>query len=312
MSVKTYERNFPSFKAFMNYDFAHDTWGFVFGGSLETEVAAELLNDIKWKCLSKPSNFIIDIVNLRFISSTGIKLLLNIGKAKREYAYLSEPADGVKSTLELLDVFRHFTVYSSLEKLAEEGVISQVLARVMQEQRVKSMIGVSARKTWLEVLASYVGKGKVQIEAENIRKYIVEARLKDVITLPSEPKYIAAFYVFLEKVFYQEARFTREEIPESTLEFVAKEAMMNAIQHGYGGRKDGIIEISYEMEPRKVIVNVIDYGKGIGFGGKLKKGGGLDALRKIFDKVEISSAPKVKGMQLGKGTWLKLIKNIPK
>jgi anti-sigma regulatory factor (Ser/Thr protein kinase) len=143
--------------------------------------------------------------------------------------------------------------------------------------------------------------------------YIKQAEKAKKITIPSDKKFTCVAYHFLETIFRQVAKFDESEIDDYTLELIAKELIQNSVSHGYENRKDGVIEIQYSIDAARLTIEFIDYGKGI----PEKQDdafppAGLDLLRKIFDELKISDAPKnrVDGLVVGKGTTVTLIKSL--
>ena len=179
-------------------------------------------------------------------------------------------------------------------------------------QTLKQQIFTSApRERWIKILLSYVPRDKALPEVREMTAYILKIEREDKISLPSDLKYTAALYKFLERVIYKIAKIPNTVIDEATLEFVAKEIMTNALRHGYRYQKGGVVDVEYELVGRELIIRITDYGYGISQGAT-SKGHGIPMLRKVFDAVYLRPAPDRphKGIKLGKGAQLTLIKFI--
>jgi len=83
------------------------------------------------------------------------------------------------------------------------------------------------------------------------------------------------------------------------------EAVSNSVRHAYGGA-DGHVDISYELRPNRLDVEVVDDGAGFDpdeppkiEGEELSEGGlGIAIIRTIADEFEIDSKPGVRGSRL--------------
>lgn len=93
------------------------------------------------------------------------------------------------------------------------------------------------------------------------------------------------------------------------------EAVTNSIIHGYENREDGIIKIKCCYEDDAVIIEVIDYGKGISnieeamttlystSVDEERAGLGFTVMQTMMDEVEVWS-------EIGKGTTIKMKKTL--
>ena len=88
------------------------------------------------------------------------------------------------------------------------------------------------------------------------------------------------------------------------LKLALTEAASNSVRHAYGD-EDGVVEISYELLPDRLVIEVSDDGEGFdparstGEPDGLSEGGlGIAIIRAIADEVEIGTQPGGKGSRL--------------
>lgn len=89
------------------------------------------------------------------------------------------------------------------------------------------------------------------------------------------------------------------------LKLALTEAASNSVRHAYGGENVGVVEISYELLPDRLVIEVTDEGEGFdpeeaqGPPDELSEGGlGIAIIRAIADQVEIGAQPGGKGSRL--------------
>jgi serine/threonine-protein kinase RsbW len=80
----------------------------------------------------------------------------------------------------------------------------------------------------------------------------------------------------------------------SDLKLALTEACTNSVRHAYRQGRKGVVEIVYQLEPDRLVVEVTDDGEGFepgeleGSNGDLNEGGlGIAIIRAIADEVEI-------------------------
>jgi serine/threonine-protein kinase RsbW len=110
------------------------------------------------------------------------------------------------------------------------------------------------------------------------------------LTIPAKAEYITLGRLALTAL----ARV--REFPEETLadlKLALTEACSNSVRHAYGS-SDGTVEISYKLDPDRVVVEVCDQGRGfvppsgieeLDFG---EGGLGIAIIRAVVDELEIS------------------------
>ncbi len=310
--VITEERVFGSLRTLLNYDEKRNTWGIIFSGSMDTIPAEDITRIIKLKCFDRKYNYVILINTLRYISSRGLALLTLFEKKKENFAYFSMPNRHIKKTIELLGINELLERFENLDELYTQNLISKDLYNVLKEQQEILLRKIPDDKWWLRILADLVEEDEIFSAIRKISPFIREAKIAQTLTLPAEESFTPAFFKFLEKVFYEEAKVPEEEIDRGVLEFIAKEIMANVITYAYEGRKEGIVEVSFTKEDNTLSLNIIDYGVGLSKETAFSKKGGLYYLKKIFDEIEIKPAPEKPhpGITLGKGTHLILRKKL--
>jgi serine/threonine-protein kinase RsbW len=100
------------------------------------------------------------------------------------------------------------------------------------------------------------------------------------------------------------------DIGEDTLadlKLALTEAVSNSVRHAYGEQGDGHVDITYELRPDRLGIEVVDNGNGFDpdeappFEGdaELSEGGlGIAIIRTIADEFEIHSKPGARGSRL--------------
>ena len=130
------------------------------------------------------------------------------------------------------------------------------------------------------------------------------------LTIPAKPEYITLSRLALTGL----SRV--RPFPEGTLadlKLALTEACSNSVRHAYAGG-EGHVEISFEISEDRLVVEVVDNGKGFdpgliagdgNDGGELAEGGlGIAIIRSIADEVEIGNHP------LGRGSRLRFVKHL--
>jgi serine/threonine-protein kinase RsbW len=123
------------------------------------------------------------------------------------------------------------------------------------------------------------------------------------LTIPARAEYITLCRLALTGI----ARV--RDLPEEVLadlKLALTEAASNSVRHAYSGEEDaGVVEISYELRPDRLVIEVRDEGEGFdpaeaeGPPEELSEGGlGIAIIRAIADEVEIGTQPGGKGSRL--------------
>ena len=90
------------------------------------------------------------------------------------------------------------------------------------------------------------------------------------------------------------------------LKLALTEAVSNSVRHAYGDDGDGHVDITYELQPDRLGIQVVDDGNGFDpdeapafEGDELSEGGlGIAIIRTIADEFEIDSKPGARGSRL--------------
>jgi len=90
------------------------------------------------------------------------------------------------------------------------------------------------------------------------------------------------------------------------LKLALTEAVSNSVRHAYGDEGDGHVDITYELQPDRLGIQVVDNGNGFDpdeapafEGEELSEGGlGIAIIRTIADEFEIDSKPGARGSRL--------------
>jgi serine/threonine-protein kinase RsbW len=114
------------------------------------------------------------------------------------------------------------------------------------------------------------------------------------LTIPAKPEYITLGRLALTGI----ARLRPGGLPPEVLgdlKLALTEACTNSVRHAYDHGREGKVEIVYQLEPDRLVVEVADEGQGFepaeptGDGnGDLNEGGlGIAIIRAVADEVEI-------------------------
>jgi serine/threonine-protein kinase RsbW len=90
------------------------------------------------------------------------------------------------------------------------------------------------------------------------------------------------------------------------LKLALTEAVSNSVRHAYGPNGEGHVDVTYELAPHRLGIEVVDDGDGFDpdeassfNGAELSEGGlGIAIIRSIADEFEIQSAPGARGSRL--------------
>jgi serine/threonine-protein kinase RsbW len=123
------------------------------------------------------------------------------------------------------------------------------------------------------------------------------------LTIPARAEYITLCRLALTGI--ARVRDLPDEIL-ADLKLALTEAASNSVRHAYAGADDaGVVQISYELRPDRLVIEVTDEGEGFdpeeaeGPPEELSEGGlGIAIIRAIADEVEIGTQPGGKGSRL--------------
>jgi serine/threonine-protein kinase RsbW len=90
------------------------------------------------------------------------------------------------------------------------------------------------------------------------------------------------------------------------LKLALTEAVSNSVRHAYGDKGNGHVDITYQLQPDRLGILVVDDGEGFDpeetpsvQGAELSEGGlGIAIIRTIADEFEIDSIPGARGSRL--------------
>jgi len=107
------------------------------------------------------------------------------------------------------------------------------------------------------------------------------------LTIPAKAEYITLSRLALSAI----ARVR----PLSDLKLALTEACTNSVRHAYSGDRAGTVEIVYQLESDRLVVEVVDDGQGFEPGelagegnGDLNEGGlGIAIIQAVTDEIEI-------------------------
>ena len=289
-----------------------DLCAILLSGSMDTHVAAQLREKVSAATAGKRYNFVADLDGVTYISSSGLGFLMYLLKNKREFVYLSNPRPAVMKPFNLFDIKSLFRYYQSVDDLGNQpGLPSEILSSLREQKNALRAMG--PHKRGLEILADYLDNEEELHEVQRITPLIHAAEGGDAITLPAQEKYASVLYVFLARAFGRVNEYSGEPIDEPAIELIARELMTNAIKHGYGHQPGGMVEASYKADRAKIEISFTDHGTGYSPAARADDAlpsAGLELLRKIFDELTISEAPKTKaeGLVLGTGTMVRMVK----
>jgi serine/threonine-protein kinase RsbW len=122
------------------------------------------------------------------------------------------------------------------------------------------------------------------------------------LTIPARAEYITLCRLALTGI--ARVRALSEEVL-ADLKLALTEAASNSVRHAYAAERTGVVEISYELLPDRLVIEVTDDGEGFelteadGPPDELSEGGlGIAIIRAIADEVEIGAPPDGRGSRL--------------
>jgi serine/threonine-protein kinase RsbW len=122
------------------------------------------------------------------------------------------------------------------------------------------------------------------------------------LTIPARAEYITLCRLALTGI--ARVRSLSDELL-ADLKLALTEAASNSVRHAYAEDNAGVVEISYELRPDRLVIEVTDEGGGFdpaeaeGPPEELTEGGlGIAIIRAIADDVEIGTQPGGKGSRL--------------
>jgi serine/threonine-protein kinase RsbW len=122
------------------------------------------------------------------------------------------------------------------------------------------------------------------------------------LTIPARAEYITLCRLALTGIGRLRA-FSDELLAD--LKLALTEAASNSVRHAYGDQNVGAVEISYQLFPDRLVIEVTDDGEGFDPDGaegppdELSEGGlGIAIIRAIADDVQIGAQPGGKGSRL--------------
>jgi serine/threonine-protein kinase RsbW len=129
------------------------------------------------------------------------------------------------------------------------------------------------------------------------------------LTIPAKPEYITLGRLALTAI--AGVRPVSDETLYD-LKLALTEACTNSVRHAYENGREGNVEIVYELQPDRLVIEVGDEGAGFeplddsnGHEGELEEGGlGIEIIRALADEVEIG--PREEG-----GSRLRFVKLLP-
>lgn len=122
------------------------------------------------------------------------------------------------------------------------------------------------------------------------------------LTIPARAEYITLCRLALTGI--GRLRSLPDELL-ADLKLALTEAASNSVRHAYGDQDVGVVEVSYELRPDRLVIEVTDEGEGFDptetgrAPDELSEGGlGIAIIRAIADEVEIGAQPGGKGSRL--------------
>ncbi|HEY8629951.1 MAG TPA: ATP-binding protein [Gaiellaceae bacterium] len=122
------------------------------------------------------------------------------------------------------------------------------------------------------------------------------------LTIPARAEYITLCRLALTGI--GRLRELSDELL-ADLKLALTEAASNSVRHAYGDKDVGVVDISYQLFPDRLVIEVTDEGEGFdpaeatGNAPELSEGGlGIAIIRAIADEVEIGAQPGGKGSRL--------------
>jgi serine/threonine-protein kinase RsbW len=122
------------------------------------------------------------------------------------------------------------------------------------------------------------------------------------LTIPAKPEYITLGRLALTGIAKLQP-VSDETL--SDLKLALTEACTNSVRHAYGNGSAGAVEIVYELEPDRLVIEVADTGSGfreadlVEESDDLTEGGlGIAIIRSVADELEITEGADGEGSRL--------------
>jgi serine/threonine-protein kinase RsbW len=123
------------------------------------------------------------------------------------------------------------------------------------------------------------------------------------LRIPAKAEYVALCRLALTGL--SQLRAIRDDTL-ADLKLALTEEVSNSVRHAYGPSGNGHVDVTYELGPHRLGIEVVDDGEGFDpdeppsfEGEELSEGGlGIAIIRSIADEFEIQSAPGQRGSRL--------------
>lgn len=122
------------------------------------------------------------------------------------------------------------------------------------------------------------------------------------LTIPAKAEYITLGRLALTGLA-RSGQLAEEAL--SDLKIALSEACSNSVRHAYRDGRDGVVEISYELAPGRITIEVADDGNGFDLEsleaeeGELTEGGlGIAIIRALTDEFELGERENGGGVRL--------------
>jgi serine/threonine-protein kinase RsbW len=124
------------------------------------------------------------------------------------------------------------------------------------------------------------------------------------LRIPAKPEYITLCRLALTGL--AQMREIADDVM-ADLKLALTEAVSNSVRHAYGPGGDGHVEVTYELQPDRLAIAIVDDGEGfdpdetppLAGGDELSEGGlGIAIIRTIADEFELVSQPGRRGSRL--------------
>jgi serine/threonine-protein kinase RsbW len=124
------------------------------------------------------------------------------------------------------------------------------------------------------------------------------------LRIPAKPEYITLCRLALTGL--AQMREIADDVM-ADLKLALTEGVSNSVRHAYGPGGDGHVEVTYELQPDRLAIVIVDDGEGfdpdetppLAGGDELSEGGlGIAIIRTIADEFELVSQPGRRGSRL--------------